>query len=123
MLVGLWTDHSSSPILKSLSQLLTLKKQQQAEKETSSHQEQKTAKSALTELFLELKTDSTPVIVERIVNDIDEIVRLKRYEKWQDTSSGLKLIAKELRKIIWVKYQIKDEDLYNRAYDYIKEYY
>ena len=36
---------------------------------------------------------------------------------------GLKLIAKELRKILWIKYQIKDEDLFNRAYDYIKEYY
>ena len=35
---------------------------------------QKSAKTALTELFLELRTDTTPAIVERIVNDIDAIV-------------------------------------------------
>ena len=95
----------------------------QAEREITTQQEQKTGKSALTELFLELKTDSTPAIVERIVNDIDEIVRLVRFEGWQNSTTGLKLIAKELRKVIWLKYQIKDEELYNRAYDYIKEYY
>ena len=95
----------------------------QAEKEITTQQEQKTGKSALTELFLELKTDSTPAIVERIVNDIDEIVKHIRFEGWQNSTTGLKLIAKELRKVIWVKYQIKDEELYNRAYEYIKEYY
>ena len=95
----------------------------QAEREITTQQEQKTGKSALTELFLELKTDSTPAIVERIVNDIDEIVRHVRFEGWQNSTTGLKLIAKELRKVIWLKYQIKDEELYNRAYDYIKEYY
>ena len=48
----------------------------QAEKETDTTEQQKSAKTALTELFLEMKTDKTPAIVERIVNDIDEIVRL-----------------------------------------------
>lgn len=95
----------------------------QAEKEITTQQEQKTGKSALSELFLELKTDSTPAIVERIVNDIDEIVRHIRFEGWQNSTTGLKLIAKELRKVIWLKYQIKDEELYNKAYEYIKEYY
>lgn len=32
-------------------------------------------KVALTELFLELKTDETPSVVERIVKDINAIVR------------------------------------------------
>jgi len=48
----------------------------QAEKQTIPVENQKNAKTALTELFLELKTDTTPAIVERIVNDIDEIVRM-----------------------------------------------
>lgn len=95
----------------------------QAEKDAEPIEQQKNAKTALTELFLELKTDTTPAIVERIVNDIDEIVRIVRFDGWQDTTVGEKEVRRELRKVLWTKYQIKDEDLYNRAYDYIKEYY
>ena len=36
---------------------------------------------------------------------------------------GEREVKRELRKILWTKYQIKDEDLFNRAYDYIREYY
>ena len=95
----------------------------QAEKQVDSNEEQKSAKTALTELFLELKTDTTPAIVERIVNDIDEIVRLVRFDGWQHSTVGEREVKRELRKILWTKYQIKDEDLFNRAYDYIREYY
>jgi type I restriction enzyme R subunit len=95
----------------------------QAEKQDTSGQKQKTAKAALTELFLELKTDKTPAIVERIVNDIDEIVRLVRFDGWQDTIPGEREVQKSLRKTL-LKYQLhKDEELFNRAYEYIKEYY
>jgi type I restriction enzyme, R subunit len=95
----------------------------QTEKETESKQEIKTAKAALTELFLEIRTDQTPVIVERIVTDIDEIVRITRFDQWQNSSVGEKAVRKELRHLLWVKYPIKDEDLFNKAYGYIKEYY
>lgn len=95
----------------------------QAEKQTEPEDVQKSAKAALTQLFLEMKTDQTPAIVERIVTDIDEIVRIVRFDGWQNSTTGEKLVGKELRKILWVKYQIKDEELYNRAYEYIKEYY
>jgi len=95
----------------------------QAEKQTDSVDERKTAKAALTELFLEMKTDQTPAVVERIVNDIDNIVKYVRYDGWQNTTTGEKLVMKELRKILWVKYPIKDEELFNRAYAYIREYY
>jgi type I restriction enzyme R subunit len=95
----------------------------QAEKQTDTAQEQKSAKAALTELFLEMKTDQTPAVVERIVTDIDNIVKYVRYEGWQNSTTGERDVKRELRKIIWVKYQIKDEDLFNKAYEYIKEYY
>jgi len=95
----------------------------QAEKQSEVPEELKSGKAALTELFLEIKTDATPVIVERIVNDIDEIVRLVRFDGWQNSTVGEREVKRELRKILWTKYQIKDEDLFNRAYDYIKEYY
>ena len=95
----------------------------QAEKQQNSKEQEKSAKAALTELFLEIKTDQTPAIVERIVNDIDEIVRLVRFDNWQNTIPGEKLVMKELRRILWVKYPIKDEELFNKSYEYIKEYY
>ena len=39
------------------------------------------------------------------------------------TSSGEREIQRELRRILWTKYQIKDQALFDRAYAYIKEYY
>lgn len=95
----------------------------QAEKQNETREEQKSAKAALTELFLELKTDKTPAIVERIVNDIDEIVRLVRFDGWQNTIPGEREVQKSLRKTL-LKYQLhKDEELFNKSYEYIKEYY
>jgi type I restriction enzyme, R subunit len=94
-----------------------------AEKEELERQELKDAKSALTELFLELKTEETPVIVERIVNDIDGIVKEVRFDGWQDTSSGERAVQQSLRKAL-LKYKLhKDQSLFDRAYEYIKEYY
>ena len=46
------------------------------------------ALAALTELFEEAKNGDTPIMVERIVNDIDEIVRHVRFDGWQDTHAG-----------------------------------
>lgn len=112
---------SSIDFIKELCQIA--KETLQAEKNTEPIEQTKSAKAALTELFLEMKTDKTPAIVERIVTDIDEIVKHVRFDGWQHTTTGEKLVGKELRKIIWIKYQIKDEELYNKAYGYIKEYY
>jgi type I restriction enzyme R subunit len=95
----------------------------QAEKETDTDAQRKSAKAALTELFLEMKTDKTPAGIERIVSDIDNIVKYVRFDGWQNSTLGEREVKRELRKIIWVKYKIKDEDLFNRAYDYIREYY
>ncbi|MEJ7676291.1 MAG: hypothetical protein WKG06_00090 [Segetibacter sp.] len=46
-----------------------------------------------------MKTNQTPAIVERIVNDIDDIVRIVRFDGWQNSTTGEKLIGKELIKI------------------------
>ncbi|MCX6250632.1 MAG: HsdR family type I site-specific deoxyribonuclease [Bacteroidetes bacterium] len=112
---------NSIEFIKELCQIA--KETLQAEKQTDTKEEQKSAKAILTELFLELKTDTTPAIVERIVTDIDEIVRVVRFDGWQHSTVGEREVKRELRKILWTKYQIKDEDLFNRAYDYIKAYY
>lgn len=60
----------------------------EAERKVDPQEEQSNAKAALTELFNEVKNDSTPVMVERIVNDIDSIVRAVRYPGWQQTTGG-----------------------------------
>jgi type I restriction enzyme R subunit len=95
----------------------------QAEKEIEELIQEKTPQAALTELFLELKTDQTPAVVERIVNDIDGIVRMVSFPGWQTTSSGEREVQQSLRKAL-LKYKLhKDQVLFERAYGYIKEYY
>ena len=107
-----------------LKQLLELARDLlQAEKETPEEPEEDRGKAALTELFQEAKSDKTPVVVERVVNDIDEIVRLVRFPGWQQTSAGEREVKKALRQTL-LKYQLhKDTELFGRAYGYIREYY
>jgi len=94
-----------------------------AEKEDETEEERRGAKSALTELFLEVRTDQTPAIVERIVNDVDEIVKIVRFPGWQSTAAGEREVKKALRKTL-LKYNLHtDQDLFDRAYGYIREYY
>ena len=95
----------------------------QAEKELEQEIQEKTPQAALTELFLELRNEETPVVVERIVGDIDAIVRAIRFPGWQNTNSGEREVQKSLRKAL-LKYKLhKDQVLFDRAYSYIKEYY
>jgi len=95
----------------------------EAEKQTDPEEERDTAKEALTELFGEAKNRNTHLIVERIVNDIDEIVKKVRFPEWQHTSQGERLVQKELRKTL-LKYKLHtDQDLFDKAYAYIREYY
>lgn len=112
---------SSIEFVKELCKLA--KETVQAEKELEDLIQEKTPQAALTELFLELKTDQTPAVVERIVTDIDAIVRVVRFPGWQTSNSGEREVQSSLRKILWAKYKIKDQVLFDRAYAYIKEYY
>ena len=82
-----------------------------------------TGKAALTELFESVKSEKTPIIVSRIVNDIDQIVKHVRFPGWQETHGGNREIKMALRSTLF-KYQLhSDLDLFNRSYDYIKKYY
>ena len=80
-------------------------------------------KAALTELFQNIRNENTPVIVERIVNDIDGVVKIVRFPGWQNTSTGRKEVSRNLRDIVMRKYRIKDTDVFNRAYSYVEQYY
>ena len=95
----------------------------QIEKETIPEEEIDRGKAALTTLFQNVKNDSTPIIVERIVNDIDGIVKIIRFPGWQNTSTGRKEVSKNLRDVIMRKYRIKDQEVFAKAYSYVEQYY
>ena len=107
-----------------LKQLLQIAKETlQAEKEVPPEEDEDRGKAALTELFNEIKTTDTPVVVERVVADIDEIVRLVRFPGWQGTQAGEREVKKALRKALF-KYKLHaDEELFEKAFSYIRQYY
>lgn len=105
-------------------QLLEIAKQVvEAEKEVDPIEEQHKGKAALTELFNEVRTRHTSVLVERVVNDIDNIVRHVRFPGWQQTNAGDREVRQALRKTL-MKYKLhQEQDLFDRAYAYIAQYY
>lgn len=80
-------------------------------------------KAALTELFDGVRNPKTPIIVERIVADIDDIVKIVRFEGWQSTTAGKQEVKKAFRSVVWIKYKIKDKEVFDKAYKYIEQYY
>lgn len=94
-----------------------------AEKQYVPAEEIDKGKAALTELFENIKNGKTPIVVERIVDDIDNIVKIVRFDDWQNTTTGQKEVRKSLRSIINVKYKIKDNELFEKAYGYVEQYY
>jgi type I restriction enzyme R subunit len=93
------------------------------EKETPPEVDEDRGKAALTELFQQARNEKTPVVVERVVADIDEIVRLVRFPGWQQTAAGEREVRKALRKSL-LKYQLHhDVDLFEKAYGYVRQYY
>jgi type I restriction enzyme R subunit len=89
------------------------------EKEETTQNEQKTAKAALTELFSEVRTANTPRIIESIVNDIDKIVKVVRFDGWQNTTRGQREVKQALMGTL-LNYRLHtDQDLFSRAYSYI----
>ncbi|MGP1508584.1 MAG: type I restriction endonuclease subunit R [Sphaerochaeta sp.] len=112
---------TSIEFLKALLQLA--KEATAAEKQYVPVDEIDKGKAVLTELFEGVKNAKTPVVVERIVEDIDSIVKIVRFDGWQNTTTGQKEVRRSLRSIINVKYKIKDNDLFEKAYGYVEQYY
>lgn len=95
----------------------------EAERTAVPIEKEERGKAALTELFEEAKNDQTPIMVERVVNDIDEIVRYVRFDGWQNTHAGEREVKLALRKTLF-KYKLhQDQELFDRAYSYIRQYY
>ena len=85
----------------------------------------KKAKDALTELFESVKTSETPIVVENVVNDIDsQVVSIvRRFSNAFKTVTGQNEVRKMLRTILWLKYKIKDNEVFEKAYKYVEMYY
>ncbi len=80
-------------------------------------------KQALTEIFLELKNSATPRMIANIVEDIDKIVRATRFDGWQNSITGERDIQKVLRQTLF-RYKLHTEqELFEKAYGYIREHY
>ncbi|MBN2149269.1 MAG: type I restriction endonuclease subunit R, partial [Anaerolineales bacterium] len=94
-----------------------------AEKEVPPEEDEDRGKAALTELFQHARGPETPIVVKRIVDDIDDIVRKIRFPEWQATYAGEREVRKALRRTL-VKYDLhKDGELFDKAYGYVREYY
>ena len=107
-----------------LKELLNLAKDVvKMERETPNEEDIDRGKEALTELFEEVRNGETPVMVRRIVDDIDEIVQAVRFDGWQATHAGEREVKKALRRTLF-KYKLhQDTVLFDRAYGYIREHY
>lgn len=94
-----------------------------AEKEVVPEEEEDKGKAALTELFEGVRNENTPIIVENVVNDIDKIVKAVRFDGWQKTTAGVREVKGQLRALLWIRYKLKDQTLFDKAYSYIELYY
>lgn len=107
-----------------LKMLIDLAKEARAaEKEVVPEEEEDKGKAALTELFEGVRNENTPIIVENVVNDIDKIVKAVRFDGWQKTTAGVREVKGQLRALLWIRYKLKDQALFDKAYSYIELYY
>ncbi|WP_416900737.1 type I restriction endonuclease subunit R [Micromonospora echinospora] len=116
--------HSQQASLDFLKELFALARDTVvAEKAAAEMSPEERGKAALTELFESLKGDETPIIVENVVTEVDEVVRAVRFTGWQDTRDGDRLVQRSLRRTLYIKFKIRDSDVFDRALRYIREYY
>ncbi|AOT04718.1 hypothetical protein [Arthrobacter sp. U41] len=78
---------------------------------------------ALTQIFEEYKPEDAPVIVGKVVADIDAIVKEVRWDGWNNTKEGDKAVRIAIRKVL-VRYGLPASgELFDRAYAYVSENY
>ncbi len=90
------------------------------EKESKAIPEE-TKKNALTRIFEKANTPSKEI--EKVVEEIDQIITKERYDGWQNTSHGTKLIQQKLYRILYDNKLSDDVELFEKAYNYICEHY
>lgn len=78
---------------------------------------------ALTQIFSEYAPETTPEIVTRIVERVDTIAGQVRGTGWQESQPADKQVRREIRKVLRDYSLPLSGDLYNRAYEYVRENY
>ena len=71
----------------------------------------------LTELFRGMNVSS-----EQIIHDIEEKVKPVMIDDWQHTTEGSRQVKAALRGLMWLKYGIRNENMFDTAYKYIEQY-
>lgn len=95
------------------------------EKQVKERSPEERAKEALTELFEAVRDEETPVMANGS-SEIDEIVRTVRYDGWQargEQGAGEKEVRRAVRRVLYVQYKLRDEDVFEKEVGYIREYY
>lgn len=78
---------------------------------------------ALTQIVDAYRPDSTPVIVDDVVRDIDAIVKQVRFTGWNETQEGDRTVRKEIR-VVLKRYSLPlTGPLFDNTYAYIRENY
>ncbi len=80
-------------------------------------------RGALTQILEEYAPPGVPVIVAKVVEDIDAIVRPIRGTRWQESQPGDREVRRQLRLVLKRSGLPPTGELYDRAYAYIREHY
>ncbi|MFB7375893.1 type I restriction endonuclease subunit R [Kitasatospora purpeofusca] len=116
--------HSQQASLEFLKELFALARDTvAAEKAAAEVPREERGKAALTDLFESLKGEETPIIAAKVVDEVDSVVRTVRFDGWQGTNEGDRLVQQALRKALYIKFKIRDQDVFGKALGYIREYY
>jgi len=108
-----------------LKELLEIAKDLVAEeqKEIVIPEAKKDEKEALTRIFEESNIQKAPEVIKQVVSDIDSIVKKIRFEGWQRTIAGERQIKQEITRVLLKHKLHKEKELFDKAYDYIKQHY
>jgi type I restriction enzyme R subunit len=80
-------------------------------------------KGALTQILEQYAPPGVPVIVAKVVEQIDALVRPIRGTRWQESQPGDREVRRQLRLVLKNSGLPPSGDLYDRAYAYIREHY
>jgi type I restriction enzyme R subunit len=80
-------------------------------------------KGALTQIFEAYKPEGVPVVIERVVENVDSLVQPVRGTGWQTSHPGDRIVRQELRLILKNNGLPPAGELFDRAYAYIRENY
>lgn len=80
-------------------------------------------KGALTQILAEYAPPDTPVVIEHVVEQIDEIVRPVRNTGWQHSQPGDREVRRQLRLVLNRHGLPAQGELFDHAYTYVSEHY